>query len=158
MEFKQFSIQLAALADYYNHKMTKATVGIYWSCLKNQDPEVLQGVLQEVPLKFKWMPKVSEILEKIEEKAPPQINRTGMYRIVEKDVNLFIHSPVKISQKIKDELTPELETLGLEMRNKGMSEGEVKESFIRTINARIKTEKQGFTDVGTILGNELERI
>lgn len=67
-EFKAFSDMLADVADYYGKSLTAAGIQIYWNVLSTFDLDVVRALLNEHVKASKFMPSVSELLDRLREK------------------------------------------------------------------------------------------
>lgn len=64
-EFKAFSEVMSDVADYYGKPLKPATIRIYWAALEPYDLPLVKRLLSEHVQSSKFMPAVSEILDRI---------------------------------------------------------------------------------------------
>lgn len=64
-EFKAFSEVMSDVADYYGKPLKPATIRLYWAALEPYDLPLVKRLLSEHVQSSKFMPAVSEILDRI---------------------------------------------------------------------------------------------
>lgn len=64
-DFKSFSKMLSDVADYYRQPLAPAAIQVYWNALEKVELQVVRALLNAHVSESKFMPAVSELLDRI---------------------------------------------------------------------------------------------